>query len=153
MAHIHDLIDFTVSAFIVHEDKILLVHHIKLNKWLQIGGHVELDEDTDQALMREIKEECGLKVEVLSDLCPCEPDAQTTPLLRPHFLNIHWVSNTHRHCDLGYVCRAITAEPKLEEEGAYAIGWFTKEQLEELDTVPNLRQLATKALEIAAKAR
>ncbi|PIR47964.1 DNA mismatch repair protein MutT [Candidatus Uhrbacteria bacterium CG10_big_fil_rev_8_21_14_0_10_50_16] len=153
MAHIHDLIDFTASAFIVHEDKILLVHHKKLNKWLQIGGHIELDENPDQALLREIQEECGLEVEVLAELCPCEKDAQTTPLLRPHFINIHWVSDTHRHCDLGYVCRAITTDPVLEEEGAHAIGWFTEDEIKNLDTVPNLIQLAGQALEIAAKAR
>lgn len=68
MAHIHEKIDFTVSAYIVHPnlDKILLVHHKKFNGWLQIGGHIELDEDSDMALMREIEEECGLKVELLA---------------------------------------------------------------------------------------
>jgi hypothetical protein len=43
MAHIHEKIDFTVSIFVVHEGRILLVHHRKLNQWLPLGGHIELD--------------------------------------------------------------------------------------------------------------
>ena len=34
MAHIHEKIDFTVAIFVVHEEKILLIHHRKLDKWL-----------------------------------------------------------------------------------------------------------------------
>ena len=62
MPHIHDLIDLTVSAYIVYDDKILLMHHKKLGAWMQVGGHVELHEDTDEAIAREIEEECGVEV-------------------------------------------------------------------------------------------
>src|SRR5688572_4876274 len=64
MAHIHELIDLVVSAFIVHptEPKVLLVHHKGLNGWYAVGGHVELHETTDEALDREIEEETGLIV-------------------------------------------------------------------------------------------
>ena len=39
----------TASAFILNEsrDKMLLVHHKFLGKWLQPGGHVEQDIDGD----------------------------------------------------------------------------------------------------------
>jgi len=40
MAHIHAEIDFVVSGFITHEDKVLLVNHKKLNLWLPPGGHI-----------------------------------------------------------------------------------------------------------------
>ena len=52
MAHIHEKIDFTVAIFVVHEEKILLIHHRKLGKWLPLGGHIELDEDPEQAADR-----------------------------------------------------------------------------------------------------
>ena len=48
MAHIHEKIDFTVSIFVVQDGKILLIHHRNLNKWLPLGGHVELDEDPEK---------------------------------------------------------------------------------------------------------
>ena len=47
MAHIHEKIDFTVAIFVVHEGKVLLIHHRNLNKWLPLGGHIELDEDPE----------------------------------------------------------------------------------------------------------
>ena len=59
MPHIHYAIDFTVAIFVVHEHKVLLVHHRKLGKWLPLGGHVELDEEPEQAALREAREESG----------------------------------------------------------------------------------------------
>ena len=41
MAHLHDRIDFTVAIFVVNADKVLLVHHRQLDKWLPLGGHIE----------------------------------------------------------------------------------------------------------------
>ena len=43
MAHIHEKIDFTVAIFVVHEEKILLIHHRKLDKWLPLGGQAAFD--------------------------------------------------------------------------------------------------------------
>lgn len=60
MPHIHERYDFVVNAFIVFNNKVLLVHHPKYDKWLPMGGHVELDEDPEEALFREIEEETGL---------------------------------------------------------------------------------------------
>jgi len=41
------------------EPRIILHKHRKLNKLLQFGGHVELDETPWQAVLREIAEESG----------------------------------------------------------------------------------------------
>jgi 8-oxo-dGTP diphosphatase len=66
MPHLHDLMDFTVVALVVHENRVLLISHRQLHKWLPLGDHIDLDEDPDQALFREIKEESGLEVDILS---------------------------------------------------------------------------------------
>ena len=80
MAHIHDKIDFTVAIFVVHDAKILLIHHRKLDKWLPLGGHIELDEEPEQAALREAKEESGLEVELLGERAPTtEPADVPTP--------------------------------------------------------------------------
>ncbi len=70
MTHIHEKIDFVVSARIVYEDKILLVYHKLLQKWLPVGGHIELDETPEEAIFREVKEECGLDIEVIGEKPP-----------------------------------------------------------------------------------
>ncbi|MCX6709315.1 MAG: NUDIX domain-containing protein [Candidatus Woesearchaeota archaeon] len=52
--------DLVVSAYIFNQDKVLLIHHKKLNLWLPVGGHIDKDETPDEAILREIKEETPL---------------------------------------------------------------------------------------------
>lgn len=44
MPHIHKNIDFTLGLYIINDQSILLGRHKKLDKWLPIGGHIELSE-------------------------------------------------------------------------------------------------------------
>jgi 8-oxo-dGTP diphosphatase len=135
MAHIHELFDFTVSGYIVRNQKILLLHHKKLGSWLQPGGHIELDEDPEQALYREIEEETGLEK---SDLAIVElherlasKDLKVLPV--PFQLNVHNYGDTpHRHIDIAYLIVAKTAEIKYQQSEAHNIGWFDLADLEEL---------------------
>lgn len=133
MAHIHDLIDFTIAAIIVHpsKDKVLLVNHPKYGKWLYVGGHVELEEDPDQALLREVEEECGLEVEVLAE----KPEAPDSPdqkgLWRPRFVDIHDANAPHQHIALAYICLAKSSN-FLKSDEHEDMRWLT---LEELDTL------------------
>ncbi|MBS3077685.1 NUDIX domain-containing protein [Candidatus Pacearchaeota archaeon] len=58
--------DLVVTGFIFNEsNEILLIHHNKLNLWLPVGGHIEQNETPDEALLREIKEETNLDVEIV----------------------------------------------------------------------------------------
>ena len=104
MAHIHEKIDFTVAIFVVHDEKILLIHHRKLDKWLPLGGHIELDEDPEQAALREAKEESGLEVELLGERPPTTGPG-TRALIAPRFLDIHRISETHEHIGMMYWAR------------------------------------------------
>jgi|SRR5208283_3465798 len=104
MAHIHEKIDFTVAIFVVHDEKVLLIHHRKLDKWLPLGGHIELDEDPEQAALREAKEESGLDVELLGERPPTTGPG-TRALIAPRFLDIHRITDTHEHIGLIYWAR------------------------------------------------
>jgi len=109
MAHIHEKIDFTIAIFVVHDGKILLIHHRKLDKWLPIGGHIELDEDPEQAALREAKEESGLDVELLGERPPTT-ETGTRALIAPRFLDIHRINATHEHIGMVYWARPLLAE-------------------------------------------
>lgn len=56
------------GVLLEHEHKILLVHHLRPGVhdfWVAPGGGVEDGEDLIAAARREVREECGLEVEVL----------------------------------------------------------------------------------------
>jgi len=152
MAHIHKLIDFVVNIFIVYEDKVLLVYHKKLKKWLPIGGHIELDEDPEEALFREVKEECGLEIEVFGKK-PSIHSEGTKFLYPPIFLDIHKISNTHRHVALNYFAKAKSNKVKLNKMEHERIKWFSKKELnsKEFNLDPVVKFYAEKALEILSK--
>jgi 8-oxo-dGTP pyrophosphatase MutT (NUDIX family) len=140
MAHIHEKIDFTVAIFVVHDKKILLIHHRKLDKWLPLGGHIELDEDPEQAALREAKEESGLDVELLGERPPTTSPG-TRALLAPRFLDIHRISDTHEHIGMIYWARprnsgvhGVTrpASLALATEEHHDIRWCGVDDLEKL---------------------
>jgi len=135
MAHIHEKIDFTVAIFVVRDGRILLIHHRKLDKWLPLGGHIELDEDPEQAALREAKEESGLDVELLGERPPTTSPG-TRALIAPRFLDIHRIHDTHKHIGMIYWARpkrgggAPAAELAAEEH--HDIRWCSSTDLDEL---------------------
>ena len=131
MAHIHEKIDFTVAIFVVHDGKILLIHHRKLNKWLPLGGHIELDEDPEIAALREAKEESGLDVELLGERPPTtEPG--TRALIAPRFLDIHRINETHEHIGMIYWARPKSGNVQLATEEHHDIRWCSGDELDKL---------------------
>jgi 8-oxo-dGTP pyrophosphatase MutT (NUDIX family) len=137
MAHIHEKIDFTVAIFVVHDGKILLIHHRKLDQWLPLGGHIELDEDPEQAAVREAQEESGLDVELLGERPPTTGPG-TRALITPRFLEIHRINETHEHIGMIYWARpkrgggAHAAGPKLAIKEHHDIRWCSADELDKL---------------------
>jgi 8-oxo-dGTP pyrophosphatase MutT (NUDIX family) len=137
MAHIHEKIDFTVAIFVVHGGKILLIHHRKLDKWLPLGGHIELDEDPERAALREAKEESGLDVELLGERPPTTGPG-TRALIAPRFLDIHRINETHEHIGMIYWARpkigggTPAAGTKLATGEHHDIRWCSVEDLDKL---------------------
>ena len=131
MAHIHEKIDFTVAIFVVHQNRVLIIHHRALGKWLPLGGHIELDEDPEQAALREAREESGLEVELLGDRPPTtEPG--TRALIAPRFLDIHRINDRHEHIGMIYWARPKGGEVTLAQAEHHDIRWCSSEDLDSL---------------------
>ncbi len=147
MSHIHEKIDFVVDVFIVHENKVLLRMHEKYHKWLAVGGHIELDEDPVEAALREVKEEVGLDVRLWEGnkryASADEPHGHLTP---PVALNRHHVSPTHEHISLAYFAESDT-DCVVPEHPDDKWKWFTKEELQTADLLPDIRFFAALALD------
>ena len=130
MPHIHDIIDFTADVFIIHDHKVLLIFHKKHKMWLAVGGHIELNEDPDEALFREVKEECGLEIEIIGEKQPKFEMKGTKFLYAPVFMNIHDINETHKHIGLIYFAKAKSDKFVLSEKEHKDIRWFSKEDLD-----------------------
>lgn len=152
MPHIHELIDFIVSAWIVYNNRVLLVFHKGQEKWLPVGGHIELDEDPEVALFREVKEECGLEIEVLGEKAE-HVFPTTKPLYVPVYMDIHPITNTHRHVGLEYFARAKSDKVALSDKEHKEIRWFTEEELDDphYNIQADIKYFAKAALKKARK--
>lgn len=150
MPHLHEAIDCTVAAYIIHKNTVLMISHKQLQKWLPIGGHIELDEDPDQALFREITEEAGLDQSHLKILNP-KPQFEsegTKFLYTPSFLDIHHISPTHRHVGMIHFLISDTNQVTLAGREHSDIKWLSRNDLRktEYNLSPAIKFYATQAL-------
>ncbi len=140
--------DLTVGGYVIHDEKILLIHHKKLDLWLPVGGHIDENETPDEALLREIREEVGLEVKILNQTdIPFEGNMKKH-LAIPFYANVHSVGD-HDHCCLFYVCKPLNPENlQIDFNELKNYRWFSKEELNE-DCVPiDVRNISLKAFEL-----
>lgn len=154
MSHIHEKIDFTVDVFIVYDGKVLLRMHDKYHLWLPPGGHIELDEDPNQAALREVKEEVGLKVTLWDkNRGPVQSDERVRVLIPPILMNRHPTTPGHEHISLVYFATTPHNRVVVDEkhdDASHEWKWFTPEELDGTDMPPNIRQYAKYALDTLA---
>ncbi|MFI8716545.1 NUDIX hydrolase [Stenotrophomonas sp. NPDC077464] len=108
---------FTGSAWLVSADgeRVLLTHHRKLNRWLQLGGHADGVRDLARVALTEAEEESGLTGLVLEDGELFDIDKHWIPE-RPDVPG-HW------HYDARYVVRALGSEVFAISEESLALAW------------------------------
>ena len=106
---------FCASAFIINPEtkKILLVKHSDYDKWVQPGGHIEDDETPEEAAVREVFEETGLKITLIGEHFPREED-----LIRPLGIQCNRKQDGNRFIDIIYAAKPNNPEenPKLNDE-------------------------------------
>lgn len=139
---------FTASALIIDNNKVLLVYHKKLNVWLHPGGHVEKNENPDETLLREVKEETGLEIEIISDkdesLSNQKKDVSSLHL--PYAFLCELVGD-HYHNDLIYKCKIKGGcKLKYNKDESGGIGFFDIQEIEKLQLFDNFRTLLKKVL-------
>jgi len=151
MPHIHEKIDFTVDVFVVYKDKVLIRKHDKYDKWLAVGGHIELDEDPNQAAIREVKEEAGLDVILVGEKPVFKSENNSYKgLISPRYMNMHDINPAHKHISLIYFAKSNS--DKVIDEGreqSKGYKWFSKHDLErnEEGVSESIKFYAIKALE------
>jgi 8-oxo-dGTP diphosphatase len=133
---------FTASAIVSALGHILLVHHKKIGAWVPPGGHINQTEMPHEAAVREVYEETGVKVEVLSEQTPTTGDSKA--FFPPQPLCIHTVEAFEDkayvyHLDLAYLCKPISLGillPKISySQEVNEARWFTLEEVSDVTKI------------------
>lgn len=134
----HMIKQFVATVYIVQDDKVLLIHHRKLLKWLPPGGHLEPNELPSEAAIREAKEETGLDVRLVSqdNLTVDRWNAKSFP--RPYLclleeIPTHKGTPAHQHIDFVYVGELVGGSEQQKLDEIDGMRWFTLEELESLE--------------------
>jgi 8-oxo-dGTP pyrophosphatase MutT (NUDIX family) len=136
---------FTASALVVDVEagKIALLHHAKLQRWLQPGGHAEPGDGGLMHLtaLREAREETGCEVR-LYDLTPTLLDVDVHPI------PARGDEPAHHHLDLRFLM--VAEDPQrlsLNVDESSAVGWFGFDEAIALVDDDALRRMIRKGLQ------
>jgi ADP-ribose pyrophosphatase YjhB (NUDIX family) len=121
--------EFTVAVFVVQDDRVLLHFHRKLGMWLPPGGHIEPNELPDDAAIREVWEETGVRARLIGERAlELQYPRQLTI---PAGIQVEDIAPGHQHIDLVYFAVADGDDARLAPEEAREMGadWYTVDAL------------------------
>ena len=130
---------FTSGAWLVSADgeRILMTHHRKLGRWLQLGGHADGERDMGQVALKEAQEESGLSGLTVEGEAIFDLDR-------------HWIPERkevpgHWHYDVRYVVRAGGDENYVVSEESLDLAWRSIAEVA-LDADESMSRMARKWL-------
>lgn len=130
----------TGSAWIVDSSRtqVLLVHHAKLNKWLQPGGHADGDENVLRVALREAEEETGLKNLTVILQTPFDVDIHLIPARKD--------LGEHFHFDIRFLIEADATETIIVSEESHDVKWIPLKTLEDWNQEQSILRMKEKLL-------
>lgn len=115
----------TASAWLVNKDntKALLMHHRKLDMWVQLGGHCDGIADVLAVAIKEAQEESGI--------VNIEPVNSNIFDIDVHLIPENKKEKAHYHYDIRFLLKVTGDEDFIQNEESCALAWF-----EQRDTLP-----------------
>ena len=144
----------TGAAWVVSSDrkKAVLVHHRKLNRWLQPGGHADGDADVANVAWREATEETGIgSLQLMTwqgKVVPLDIDIHEIPAR--YDADGQLIEDSHEHHDIRFLFVAgeefCSGDGLSVSEESHALGWFSDEQIRDLTDEESVLRLVEKAM-------
>ena len=127
----------TGSAWVMDaaRSRVLLTHHRKLDRWLQLGGHSDGDPDTLAVARREAEEESGLAV------TPLAPDILDIDI---HVFPARGTAPAHLHYDVRFAFVVADSERFVVGPESVELAWIPLEELPRLTTEESVLRMARK---------
>jgi 8-oxo-dGTP pyrophosphatase MutT (NUDIX family) len=138
----------TGSAWIVDESRshVLMTHHRKLNRWLQLGGHADGDFDLLAVALREANEESGVTGFRVLSAKPFDVDV--------HLIPARGEESAHYHYDVCFELESARDAPLTVSEESHRLEWIPVHQVaERYDSDESIRRKARKILRTDAAER
>jgi 8-oxo-dGTP pyrophosphatase MutT (NUDIX family) len=133
----------TASAWILSNDhsKALLTYHAKLQRWFQLGGHIEpTDANIYDASTREAIEESGLKTITLVSKDIFDIDVHLIPVSKTGF-PAHW------HFDIRFLFKTIDQSLTISSESE-DLQWVPLDKIEELTQSESVLRMVRKTISL-----
>ena len=141
--------EWTVATFVVRRGRVLLLFHAKLGLWLPPGGHVEYGELPDDAAVREVFEETGVRCRLVGERAlEIEYPRQ---LIRPFGIQVEDIRPGVQHIDLVYFAVPeddgwTIADEAVARERA---GWYAPSELPALGANDEIQRWVAKVVGVA----
>ncbi len=129
--------DFTATAFVYWQGKTLLHQHKKLGLWLPCGGHIDPHELPDDAAKREVLEESGVEIELISETALDIQEPRQ--LLRPRGIQLEFIHEGHEHIDLIYFAKPIPSYRGYLRDDDPSLGWYSPRNLVSMDLTEEIK--------------
>jgi 8-oxo-dGTP pyrophosphatase MutT (NUDIX family) len=137
----------TGSAWLLNGSRrrVLLTHHRKLNKWLQLGGHADGEADVLRAALREAIEESGIGE---TEGALIEPLSTAIFDVDVHRIPARGDEPEHFHYDIRFLLgvRPGVDPPIRASDESHDLKWVTKKELPRLDVDESVLRMHCKWL-------
>lgn len=110
----------TASCWLLNKEhtQALLMHHKKLNRWLQLGGHCDGDSDVLRVALKEAQEESGI--------IGIEPIHDSIFDLDIHLIPETKKEKAHYHYDVRFLLHVVSDEQIMKNEESNDLRWIDK---------------------------
>jgi 8-oxo-dGTP pyrophosphatase MutT (NUDIX family) len=128
----------TGSAWVTSraEDRVVLVHHGKLGRWVQPGGHADGDSDVARVAWREASEETGLR--------SITPASEAIYDVDVHVIPARAAEPAHFHYDVRFLFFADPDEAPLASAESRAVRWVDLEEAHRLSDERSVERMLEK---------